>query len=55
MKYYLVAHIETKNMENMKIYREKVFNLEAASLIAPNEGKCPPGNTYFCMKSTFFL
>ena len=27
MKYYLVAHIETKNMENMKIYREKVFKI----------------------------
>ena len=27
MKAYIIAHIETKNLENMKKYREKVFDI----------------------------
>ena len=27
MKSYIVSHIETKNLENMKKYREKVFKI----------------------------
>lgn len=27
MKSYIVAHIETKNLKNMKKYREKVFKI----------------------------
>ena len=27
MKAYIIAHIETKNLENMEKYREKVFDI----------------------------
>ena len=27
MKAYIIAHIETKNLDSMKQYREKVFNI----------------------------
>ena len=27
MKAYIIAHIETKNLDAMKQYREKVFNI----------------------------